>query len=63
MIGEETWKLDELDISKPHLFHVQQVCKVTLNGKEKSCGILEHTALGPHAPSGFTGLYDTYKLL
>jgi len=60
-IDDETWKLDELDITKPHLFHVQQVCRVTLNGKRKACGILEHAAYGPHAPSGFKDLHDLYQ--
>lgn len=59
-IDDETWKLDELDITQPHLFHVQQICRVTLNGQQ-SCGILEHAAFGPHAPSGFTGLTDLYQ--
>ena len=57
-IEDETWKTDELDITQPHLFHVQQVCKVTLNGKHKGCGILEHAAYGPHAPSGFKSQHD-----
>jgi hypothetical protein len=60
-IDDETWKVSELDITQPHLFHVQQICRVTLNGKQTSCGILEHAAFGPHAPSGFTGLRDVYQ--
>ncbi|MDP6560073.1 MAG: hypothetical protein QF619_08160, partial [Candidatus Binatia bacterium] len=60
-IEDETWKLDELDITQPHLIHVQQVCKVTLNGKQQRCGILEHAAFGPHEPSGFKGLIDGYQ--
>ncbi|PCJ35949.1 MAG: hypothetical protein COA75_09270 [Cellvibrionales bacterium] len=60
-IDDETWKCDELDITQPHLFHVQQVCKVTLNGKQTSCGILENIPYGPHKPSGFKGLDDLYQ--
>jgi hypothetical protein len=60
-IEDETWKMDELDITQPHLFHVQQVCTVTLNGTQKSCGILEHAAYGPHEPSGFKDLHDLYQ--
>ena len=60
-IGDETWKLDELDSTQPHLFHVQQVCTVTLNGSQKGCGILEHAAFGPHEPSGFKDRYDVYQ--
>lgn len=60
-IDDETWKLAELDLSEPHLFHVQQVCKVTLNGAQTGCGILEHAAFGPHAPSGFKDRIDVYR--
>jgi hypothetical protein len=60
-IEDETWKSDELDISQPHLFHVQQVCKVTLNGTQSSCGILEHVPHGPHERSGFKDLHDVYQ--
>ena len=59
-IAEETWNLSDLDITQPHLFHVQQVCKVTLNGSQRACGILENVAFGPHEPSGFKELYDGY---
>jgi hypothetical protein len=59
-ITDESWKSAELDLTKPQFFHVQQVCKVTMEGKQTS-GILEHAAHGPHAPSGFTGLHDLYR--
>lgn len=59
--GETGWVLAELDITRRWLFHVQQVCRVTLNGRHVSCGILEHAAQGPHAKSGFTGLEDMYQ--
>jgi hypothetical protein len=60
-IDDEVWKLDELDITQPHLFHVQQVCRVTLNGNKKATGILEHAAFGPHEPSGFKDRVDLYQ--
>jgi len=60
-IDDETWKCDEMDITQSHLFHVQQVCKVTLNGKEQACGILEHLPHGPQARYGFTDLHDLYR--
>lgn len=60
-IDDETWKLADLDLSEPHLFHVQQVCKVTLNGKQTGYGILEHAAFGPDAPSRFRGRVDVYR--
>jgi len=58
--GEESWKVDELDLANPQFFHVQQVCRVRLNGQETACGILEHACFGPHAPSGFTDFADVY---
>lgn len=60
-IDDETWVVSDMDITQPHLFHVQQVCKVTLNGDQRSVGILEHTAFGPHDPSGFKEFADTWK--
>lgn len=57
-IDDETWKLDEIDMAKPAMFHIQQVCKVTMNGRDTSVGILEHAAYGPHEPSGFKELLD-----
>jgi hypothetical protein len=60
-VADETWKVDEIDLTKPQFFHVQQVCRVTLDGKRQTCGILEHAAHGPHAPSGFTALHDLYR--
>lgn len=57
-IDDETWKVTELDITKPWLFHVQQVCRVTMNGKATTSGILEHVALGPNAKVGFHDLHD-----
>ncbi len=59
-VTDETWKSAEIDLTKPQFFHVQQVCKVTMEGKTTS-GILEHAAHGPHAPSGFVGLHDLYR--
>ncbi|MBI4696042.1 MAG: hypothetical protein HY749_18690 [Gammaproteobacteria bacterium] len=59
--GEDVWTLEELDLTQVHLFHVQQVCKVTLNGEQTSCGILEHACIGPHAPSGFEEFADVYR--
>ena len=60
-IADETWVSSELDLTKPQFFHVQQVCKVTRNGKAVASGILEHCAFGPHATSGFKDLIDVYK--
>lgn len=60
-IADETWVESEIDLTKPQFFHVQQVCKVTRNGKSVASGILEHCAFGPHATSGFTDLVDVFQ--
>lgn len=60
-IDDETWDVEKMDITQPHLFHVQQVCKVTLNGEQQSVGILEHAVFGPHDPSGFKEMADVWK--
>ena len=41
----------------PTMVHVQQLCKVSAAG-EHGWGVLEQLVLGPHAPSGFTGVLD-----
>jgi hypothetical protein len=59
-IADETWSCNEIDLTNPQFFHVQQVCRVTMTG-EQACGILEHAAHGPHKPSGFTELHDVFR--
>jgi hypothetical protein len=41
----------------PTMVHVQQLCRVT-SGDTAGWGVLEQLVLGPHAPSGFTGVLD-----
>ncbi len=56
-VGVESWRLDELDpLALQHL-HVQQLCRVRV-GDEVGTGVLEQLVIGPHEPSGFTGLAD-----
>jgi hypothetical protein len=56
-VGVESWRLDELDpLALQHL-HVQQLCRVRV-GDEVGTGVLEQLVIGPHGPSGFTGLAD-----
>ena len=56
-VGVEAWKLDELDPLALHHLHVQQLVRVTV-GDEVGTGVLEQLVIGPHEPSGFTGLAD-----
>ncbi len=56
-VGGESWLLSDVDPAVPLHLHVQAVCEVAL-GHRKGIGVLEQLVLGPHQPSGFTGLFD-----
>jgi hypothetical protein len=58
-VGSSRWRVDDLDPSELHRLHVQQLCRATM-GDRVGTGIVEILALGPHAPSGFTGLTDGF---
>ena len=57
-VGGDEWKLSDVDPLAGHNLHIQNMCKVTLDGKP-GWGILEQIAIGPH-PSGLTGVLDPY---
>ena len=61
-VEREDFKPAELDPMLPHHLHIQAVAAVTMTGPDGSVrrgkGILEQLAIGPHAPSGFTGMLD-----
>jgi hypothetical protein len=61
-VEREDLKLADVDVRLPHHLHVQALCKVTYRddtgASEVGRGVLEQLALGPHAPSGFSGLLD-----
>jgi hypothetical protein len=61
-VEREDIRLSEVDVRQPQHLHVQALCKVThrdeAGGETVGRGVLEQLALGPHAPSGFTGLGD-----
>ena len=52
----------ELDLRQPHHLHVQAVVGVTMTRPDGTVtcgkGVLEQLAIGPHAPSGLTGVFD-----
>jgi hypothetical protein len=56
-VGGEENKVAELDTLDPTCIHVQQVMRATW-GERTGLGVLEQLAIGPHAPSGFRGLFD-----
>jgi hypothetical protein len=58
VVGEDL-SVDELDSVEPWSIHVQQVMRATW-GTRTGMGVLEQLAVGPHTPSGLTGLFDGY---
>ena len=57
VVDGEVHDVDALDTTSIHDVHVQQVVRATW-GDRRGLGILEQLAIGPHAPSGLTGLLD-----
>ena len=57
VVASETWDLSTLDPSVPMHFHVQSLCRVRA-GREEGIGVLEQLFIGPHRPTGLTGLFD-----
>lgn len=56
-VGVDRWKLADLDPMEMHHLHIQALCTVRW-GDRVGTGVLEQLAIGPHRPSGFTGLTD-----
>ncbi len=65
VVEREDFKLSEIDRRLPYHLHVQALSKVTYRDnkgfEEVGRGVLEQLVLGPHAPSGFTGMADFAK--
>jgi hypothetical protein len=57
VVDGEAHDVDTLDTTSIHDVHVQQVVRATW-GERRGLGVLEQLAIGPHAPSGLTGLLD-----
>lgn len=61
-VEREDFVAADLDPLQPHHLHVQASVGVVLTepgGRVRhGKGVLEQLAIGPHAPSGFTGLFD-----
>ncbi len=57
IVGGESADVDELDNLDYQNIHVQQVMRATW-GERTGIGVLEQLAIGPHAPSGFTDMFD-----
>ena len=64
-IERDDFKLSEVDVHQPHHLHVQALSRVTYrdpDGRESvGRGVLEQLVIGPHAPSGFSQMFDFAK--
>jgi len=49
--------LADVDPADPTMVHVQHVCRAS-TGDRSGAGVFEQLVIGPHAPSGFSGLTD-----
>jgi hypothetical protein len=56
-VAGEEHKTSELDTVALDCIHVQQVMRATWAGRS-GLGVLEQLAIGPHVPTGLTGLFD-----
>jgi hypothetical protein len=56
-VGGESFPVEELDNTDPANIHVQQVVKSSWKGRQ-GLGVLEQAVIGPHLPSGLTGMLD-----
>jgi len=63
IVHVEEHSVDELDSLDPTCIHVQQVVRATATSGDQGIGVLEQLAIGPHSPSGLTGILDGYTPL
>lgn len=56
-VAAESWTLADCAPLDPRHLHVQTLCRAR-RGERTGIGVLEQLVIGPHAPSGFTGLLD-----
>jgi hypothetical protein len=57
MVAGEAYPVEELDGLGLDQVHIQQVVRAKWEGRT-GLGVLEQLVVGPHIPSGFTGLLD-----
>lgn len=59
-VGRESINLDDFDPADFSSLHLQNVVRATMGGR-RGVGVVEQIAIGPHQPSGLTGLTDGYR--
>lgn len=61
-VGSERWNLPVVEPCDPRNIHIQALCRASLTdetGAEfQGIGILEQLVIGPHEPTGLTGIID-----
>jgi hypothetical protein len=58
-VGYERWSLPVAQPCDPRHLHIQAICRARL-GEHEGIGILEQLVVGPHEPSGLTGIIDPF---
>lgn len=59
-VGYERWPLPVAQPCDPRHIHIQALCRARM-GEHEGIGILEQLVIGPHEPSGMTGIIDPYE--
>ncbi len=57
VVAGEIWDLNTIDPALPLYLHVQSLTRVRCQSGE-GLGVLEQLIIGPHAPTGLSGLFD-----
>jgi hypothetical protein len=57
-VAGERWPVPVADPLAVQHLHVQTLVRATVDGGEVGVGVLEQLVIGPHGPSGLTGLLD-----
>lgn len=56
-VGMERWPLPVVSPCDPRHIHIQAICRATM-GEYQGIGILEQLIIGPHHPTGLTGVLE-----
>ena len=58
--GYDSFATADVDESAPVNLHVQELCRLRREDGAEGMGILEQLLIGPHEPTGLTGLLDPH---
>ncbi len=60
-VGSDSWRPDDLDPERADHVHVQAVVRARRGDGVEGTGVLEQLVIGPHQPTGLTGLVEGYR--